>query len=128
MVLPAGATEGQQDLASSAESQGFFELVGHEPLMNRGMNAAIAVHGDYAYVGSRTDGKPASQNLTHGGVMIVDVTDPAQPAIAAEMGPPNEGNAGESSRELRVWRSQDILMILHTNCGPGTPTSVRPPR
>jgi hypothetical protein len=24
---------------------------------------------------------------------------------------------GESSRELRVWQSQDVLIVLHTNCG-----------
>jgi hypothetical protein len=35
---------------------GSIMQVGHESLMNRGMNAAIAVHGDYAYIGSRTDG------------------------------------------------------------------------
>lgn len=29
-------------------SPGSFELVGHDPLMSRGMNAALAVHGDYA--------------------------------------------------------------------------------
>ena len=87
--------------------------------MNRGMNAAIAVHGDYAYVGSRTDGKPGDLNLTRGGVMVVDISDPSSPSVAGEMAPPNEGNAGESSRELRVWRSQEILMVLHTNCGAG---------
>ena len=36
--------------------RGKLRQVGHEPLRNRGMNAAIAVHEDYAYVGSRTDG------------------------------------------------------------------------
>jgi hypothetical protein len=41
--------------APSQERTGSFTLVGHEPLMSRGMNAAIAVHGDYAYIGSRTD-------------------------------------------------------------------------
>jgi hypothetical protein len=26
---------------------------------------------------------------------------------------------GESSRELRVWKSQDMLIVLNTNCGVG---------
>src|SRR5918999_4547908 len=26
---------------------------------------------------------------------------------------------GESSRELRVWKSQDVLIVLNTNCGVG---------
>ena len=79
------------------------------------MNAAIAVHKNYVYVGSRTDGD--NNNANHAGVMIVDVKDPAHPFIAHEMGPPFEGNSRESSRELRVWRSKDVLIVLHTNCG-----------
>jgi hypothetical protein len=113
-TLPAGIGFAQTD-----PRIGTFKLVGHEPLFNRGMNAALAVHGDYAYVGSRTDGKPADANLTRGGVMVVDVSDPAAPVVANEMATPNEGNGGESARELRVWRSQDILIVLHTNCGAG---------
>ncbi|MGH2691969.1 MAG: LVIVD repeat-containing protein [Actinomycetota bacterium] len=113
-ALPSGS-----GFAQTEPRTGTFKLVGHEPLFNRGMNAALAVHGDYAYVGSRTDGKPADANLTRGGVMIVDVSDPADPVVVNEMAPPDEGNGGESSRELRVWRSQDILIVLHTNCGAG---------
>ena len=39
------------------------ELVGHDPLFNRGMNAAIAVYDNqgYVYVGNRTDG-PATKH------------------------------------------------------------------
>ena len=81
----------------------------------RGMNAAIAVHKNYVYVGSRTDGKNANAN--HAGIMIVDVANPAAPKVVNEMDPPFEGNPQESSRELRVWRSQEILIVLHTNCG-----------
>src|ERR1700755_933883 len=36
---------------------GSFTQIGHEPLMNRGMNAAIAVHKQVVYVGRRTDGQ-----------------------------------------------------------------------
>jgi hypothetical protein len=92
-------------------SPGSFELLGHEPLMSRGMNAALAVHGDYAYIGSRSDG-------THlnAGVMVVDVSDPSKPAIAGEIGPPNEGNIGESSRELRIIPQLDLLIVLNHGC------------
>src|SRR3954471_23793261 len=40
---------------------GSFELVGHDPLMYRGMNAAIAVKGDYVYVGSPPRCAPPDQ-------------------------------------------------------------------
>jgi hypothetical protein len=78
------------------------------------MNAAIALHGDYAYIGSRTDG--GHEGMPHGGVMVVDISDPADPGL---LGPPFDAKPGESSRELRVWRSQDILIVLNTNCGVG---------
>jgi hypothetical protein len=96
------------------DTPGALSLVGHEPLENRGMNAAIAVNKGFVYVGSRTDGSSGRQNA---GIMIVDARNPAQPKIASQMKPPLEGNPQESSRELRVWRSQDVLIVLHTNCG-----------
>jgi hypothetical protein len=100
--------------AGAAEPLGSLKKVGHEPLMKRGMNAAIAIHGDYAYIGSRTDG--GHEGMAHGGVMVVDISDPSELNL---LGPPFDAKAGESSRELRVWRSQDILIVLNTNCGVG---------
>jgi hypothetical protein len=108
LVLPATAT-GQSDGKTGSLAQ-----VGHEPLMDRGMNAAAAIHGNYAYIGSRTDG--GHEGMPHGGVMVVDISEPSSPAL---LGPPFDAKAGESSRELRVWRSQDILIVLNTNCGVG---------
>jgi hypothetical protein len=107
LVLPATASGRQAKTGSLTQ-------VGHEPLMNRGMNAAIAIHGDYAYIGSRTDG--GHEGMPHGGVMVVDISEPSSPTL---LGPPFDAKAGESSRELRVWRSQDILIVLNTNCGVG---------
>jgi hypothetical protein len=104
LLLPATATG----------KAGGLRQVGHEPLMNRGMNAAIAVHGDYAYIGSRTDG--GHEGMPHGGIMIVDISEPSDPDLVAG---PIDAAAGESTRELRVWRSQDILIVLNTNCGVG---------
>jgi hypothetical protein len=96
---------------TTANLPGSFTLVGHEPLLNRGMNAAIAVHKDYVYVGSRTDYK--TQDSPNAGIMVVDVSNPADPEHVRTF----EANAEESSRELRVWRSQDVLIVQNTNCG-----------
>ncbi|MBE2320657.1 hypothetical protein DVA67_032150 [Solirubrobacter sp. CPCC 204708] len=96
------------------DTPGAFSLVGHHDLQSRGMNAAIAVNKGWVYVGSRTDG---SNGRTKAGIMILDAKNPSAPRLATTMVPPLEGNPQESSRELRVWRSQDILIVLHTNCG-----------
>jgi hypothetical protein len=90
---------------------GGFELVGHDPLRSRGMNAALAVWGDYAYVGSRTDGPEPNT-----GVFVVDVSDPAEPAVVHEIGQPAEANPGESSRELRILPDKGLLIVLNHGC------------
>jgi hypothetical protein len=107
LVLPPAAAEAKPRFGS-------FKQIGHESLMNRGMNAAIAVHGDYAYIGSRTDG--GHPGMPHGGILVVDISKPRKPRL---LGPPLDARAGESTRELRVWRAQDILIVLNTNCGAG---------
>ena len=70
---------------------GSFEVVGKNPLAGvgqddgqtgRGMNAAIAVHKNYVYVGSRTDAK--NNNANHAGIMVVDVHDPTKPKVVNE--------------------------------------------
>jgi len=82
--------------ATRRDAPGRFELVGHSPLNNRGMNAALAVYGDYAYVGNRSD---ASQSA-NAGVMVVDVSDPSSPKVVGQIGPPDEGLPGESGRRF----------------------------
>jgi hypothetical protein len=72
------------------------------------------VHGDYAYVGSRTDGGHVGQ--PQGGLMVVDVSQPSNPKLVAG---PLDPRPGESTRELRVWRSKGVLIVLNTNCGVG---------
>jgi hypothetical protein len=79
------------------------------------MNAAMAIQGDFAYIGSRTDG--GHEGMPHGGIMVVDIADPSDPTLLTDE--PIDANPGESSRELRVWRSQDVLIVLNTNCGVG---------
>jgi hypothetical protein len=97
---------------SPAEAR--FALVGHEPLFGRGMNAGLAVGPRYAYIGNRTDG---SAGHPHPGVLVVDVQDPAKPRIVGEITPPP---AGTSSRELRIWPDQDLLVVLDLPCGSST--------
>jgi len=48
------------------------------------MNAGLAVQGDYAYVGNRTDGY---KSHVHPGVLVVSIRDPARPRIVGEIGP-----------------------------------------
>jgi hypothetical protein len=74
--------------------------------MNCGMNAALAVDGNYAYVGSRTNGK---DNIA--AVMIVHIADPAHRRSPARWVSRSKA-ARESSRELRVWHSRDVLIVL----------------
>ena len=108
LEMPAVA----QDLpAPSLPASGSFEQVGHDPLLSRGMNAALAVHGDYAYVGSRTDG-----SNPNAGVLVVDVKNPAKPSVVHQIGQPNEANIGESSRELRILPDQQLLLVLNHGC------------
>lgn len=97
--------------AQPTPSTGWFELIGHSPLLNRGMNAGLAVHGNYAYIGSRTDGNHADAD-----VLVADISTPANPQIVYQIGPPAEGNPGETSRELRIWPEQELLLILNFAC------------
>jgi hypothetical protein len=88
-------------------ASGSFELVGHSDLGARGMNSALAIAGDTAYVGSRIDGKP---------IEIVDISDPANPTVVGELGAPLEGRPGITSRELRVVGT--TLNVMNLQCSP----------
>jgi LVIVD repeat len=106
-----------------------FQLIGHDPLFGRGMNSALAIFGDFLYVGSRTDGSsecvpptgvpdPAVQTCPHihPGVQVVNIHDPANPHVVGEIGPPLEGNVRETSRELRVWPQRKLLIVQNMRC------------
>jgi len=86
-----------------------FEVVGHTDLGARGMNSALAIAGDIAYVGSRIDKKP---------VLIVDINDPANPHVVGEIAEPAEGLSGMSSRELRATTNPPLLFIMNLACSP----------
>ena len=121
IVGPGGGTPG---------TSSNFELVGHEALFARGMNAAPAFHEGFVYVGNRTDGSsrcgmgdPRRDTLgldacphPHPGVLVVDATDPSNPMVVNEIGPPYAGNVSETTRELRVWPRHDLLMVLSFGC------------
>ena len=111
--LPGHVTHGADPALLSTPVSDGFQQVGHNPLLGRGMNAAIALHDGYVYVGSRTDASAAHESP---GVLVVDVRDPAAPSVVGQIGPPNAGNSGESSRELRVWPQQDLLAVLNIAC------------
>jgi hypothetical protein len=101
-------------------------LIGHNPLFNRGMNAAMAIFDHYAYVGNRTDGSTSCGDLNatgpvapvlpptspdgtcphvHPGVLVVDIAHPWAPNVVGEFGTEftTGANEGQTSRELRVW-------------------------
>ena len=112
VALAAPAAAGAQN-PGDGESPGTarnFELVGHEPLFGRGMNAAIAVYHNYVYVGNRTDATPPHRNP---GVLVVDTSRPRRPHVVAEL-PPEP--IGQTSRELRVWPQQKLLMVMLFRC------------
>jgi hypothetical protein len=119
------------------------QLVGHNALFNRGMNAAIAMFDHYIYVGNRTDGSsscgdfngsgPVAPVLTptnadgtcthvHPGILIVDVADPTSPTVVGEIpveiAAPNAAGqpVGVTSRELRVWPQKKLLIELTFRC------------
>jgi uncharacterized repeat protein (TIGR01451 family) len=113
-LVPAnGANSASKSESIPIPTADGFELVGHSPLLNRGMNSALALHGDYAYVGSRTD---ASGFHASPGILVVDISDPSAPVVTGEIGPPNAGNAGESSRELRMWPDEELLIVMNLRC------------
>ena len=104
-----------------------FKLVGHDPLFNRGMNAAAAIYNHWIYIGNRTDGSstcgvgdPRGPGNTcphpHPGVLIDDISNPAHPHMVGEIGPPQEGNVGISSREVRVWPREKLLIVMNFRC------------
>lgn len=123
LTLPAGgsqATTHADDASGSAAAVARmaaknFELVGHNALFGRGMNAGPAIYGHYLYVGSRTDASPGHP---HPGVQVLDIGDPSAPRVVGHIGPPNEGNVGETSRELRVWPQQKMLIVMNFTCSP----------
>ncbi len=119
-TTPAVATSGTPPAIPGTSSN--FQLVGHNPLYHRGMNAAATIFGNYLYVGNRSDGSNTCPDGTtgcthvHPGILILNIADPSQPDIVGEIGPPFAGNVGITTRELRVWPQQKLLMVMTFRC------------
>jgi len=54
----------------------------------------------------------------HPGISVVDVANPAQPTVVSEFGTEfvTGANAGQTSRELRVWPEQRLLAVMYFRC------------
>ncbi len=135
LLMPAAGARGDVTVAPGGGTPGTssnLELVGHEPLFGRGMNAALAVHGDFVYVGNRTDGsstcglgdprreEDGEDTCEHPnpGILVVDSSDPTDPEVVNEIGPPHAGHPSETTRELRVWTRHDLLIVESFRCSP----------
>jgi hypothetical protein len=64
------------------------------------------------------------------GILVVDVADPANPSVVGEIGSPYAGQIGITTRELRVWPQEHLLMVMTFRCSsvihacpPGTDTT-----
>src|SRR5215471_1694947 len=112
-----------------------FQLVGQNPLFNRGMNAAATIFQNFLYVGNRTDGSsrcgfgdPRRNDPNfgldtcphvHPGILILNIIDPANPTVVGEIsGPLNTSSkpVGITSRELRVWPRAKLLITMNFRC------------
>jgi LVIVD repeat len=102
-------------------------VVGHDPLYDRGMNAALALYDHYVYVGNRTDGSALCVGATgepsgdscphpHPGILVVDVADPSNPKTVGEIAAPYAGKVGITTRELRVWPAKKLLVVMNFRC------------
>ena len=110
LAVQAG-TAHQAFAATTTGTSSNFTLVGHNSLFDRGENAAMANYDHYMYIGSRSDG-----THLHSGVEVVDIADPSNPVVVNEIPIPTELTAGYTSRELRVWPQQKVLMVLYFGC------------
>lgn len=91
-----------------------FTLVGHQSLGNRGVNAAGAIYDHWEYIGSRSDG-----THLHPGVEVVDIADPTKPVVVNEIAPTvisPRAAVDTTSRELRVWPEQKLLIVIYFGC------------
>src|ERR1700687_1897910 len=127
LLLCAGAANRATSEVFATISEFNVKLVGHDPLFNRGMNAALAIYDHFAYVGNRTDGSASCVGATgrpsgdtcphpHPGILILDIKNPASPKVVGEIGKPYAGNIGITTRELRIWPDKKLLIVMNFRC------------
>jgi hypothetical protein len=114
------------DELSADRPSGNFRLVAHNPLFNRGMNAALTLFEDersertFIYVGNRTDGSSRcgigdprrASNIdgcphSNPGILILDATDADEPVVVGAIPPPL--NALCKLKDLRDPTGQTVL-------------------
>ncbi len=113
-VASAAERGGSEDIRADQTSRRAadnFEVVGRNSLLNRGMNAALAIHRHWAYVGSRTD-----SNQANPGILVLDIADPTNPVVVDRLSDRKQTRPGQTSRELRVWPEKDLLLVLNFGC------------
>jgi hypothetical protein len=134
VIIPAFFLLALASLAAAQESSN-FQLVGQNPLFNRGMNAALAIFQNFLYVGNRTDGssrcgfgdpRRTDPNFgldacphPHPDILILSITDPSNPTVVGEIPAPLNTSGlpiGVTSRELRVWPSGKLLITMNFRC------------
>jgi hypothetical protein len=101
-TVVAGAVTLTSDRAAGSA---VIEQVGHNDLGARGVNASVAVADHCAYVGSRGGGA----------IAVLDVADPANPRVAAELA----AHPRTSARELRIVQSSHVLVVLNMSLETG---------
>jgi len=119
LVAPSGT--------SAQPARHNVQVVGANPLFNRGMNAALAIYDHFVYIGNRTDSSTVCVGVTgipsttgcphpHAGILIVDVANPKRPKVVGEIERPYAGNVGITTRELRVWPDKKLLLVMNFRC------------
>jgi hypothetical protein len=97
-VLVGISTALALSLAPAQAAGATLEVVGHDDLQARGLNAGLAVAGPCAYVGSRGTGP----------IAILDVSDPSHPHHVGAL----SAQAGTTHRELRAYPDGHWLVVL----------------
>ena len=118
-----------------AQESSNFQVVGQNPLFNRGMNAAATIFQNFIYIGNRTDGSSRcgfgdprrtdpsfgldSCPHPHPGILILNIQNPANPTVVGEIPAPLNTSGqpvGITSRELRVWPNGELLITMNFRC------------
>ena len=90
-------------LAAAKAAGATLEVVGRQALGNRGMNAALAVAGHCAWIGSRNDAA----------VQVVDIANPSAPGVVGSL----PAHPGSTPRELRAVPAGHLLVVLYYRLG-----------
>ncbi len=84
--------------AAPAAQEPRLEVVAHDDLGGRGLNADIWLHGGFAYVGTWAASADRLRGCPGTGVKVVDLTDPSRPVVVSTLAE----HEGTSAEVLRV--------------------------